>query len=82
MTEITLAVVAGDGIGVDVTRETLKVLRAMEGALGTRFRITEYDFGAERYLKTGVSLPAGALDEFLDHDAIFMGAFGDPRVPD
>ncbi len=82
MTEKTIAVVAGDGIGVDVTREAMKVLAACGEVIGVTFRLTEYDYGAERYLKTGVTLPSGALDEFRQHDAIFMGAFGDPRVPD
>ncbi len=82
MVEKTIAVVPGDGIGVDVTREAVKVLKALEEVLGIAFRITEYDYGAERYLRTGVTLPPGGLDEFRHHDAIFMGAFGDPRVPD
>ncbi len=82
MTEKAIAVVPGDGIGVDVSREARKVLSAVEEALGVTLRVTEYDFGAERYLRTGVSLPPGALEEFCQHDAIFMGAFGDPRVPD
>jgi len=82
MLERSIAVVPGDGIGVDVTREARKVLTAVEQALGISVRVTEYDFGAERYLRTGVSLPPGALEEFCQHDAIFMGAFGDPRVPD
>ncbi len=82
MTEKTIAVVPGDGIGIDVTREAIKVLRAVGDALSVRFRLTEYDYGAEKYLATGVTLPDGALDEFAQHDAIFMGAFGDPRVPD
>ncbi|MGH9870619.1 MAG: 3-isopropylmalate dehydrogenase [Candidatus Polarisedimenticolia bacterium] len=82
MLQKSIAVVPGDGIGVDVTREARKVLTAVSQALGAPLHVTEYDFGAERYLKTGVSLPPGALEEFCQHDAIFMGAFGDPRVPD
>ena len=82
MIQKSIAVVPGDGIGVDVTREARKVLSAVGQALGASLHVTEYDFGAERYLKTGVSLPPGALEEFCQHDAIFMGAFGDPRVPD
>ena len=82
MAEKSVAVVPGDGIGIEVTREATKVLRAVGDVMGVRFRLTEYDFGAERYLKTGETLPPAALDEFRQHDAIFMGAFGDPRVPD
>ncbi len=82
MTEKTIAVVPGDGIGVDVTREAVKMLAALEEVLSIRLRLTQYDYGAERYLATGVSMPPGGLDEFRQHDAIFMGAFGDPRIPD
>ncbi len=82
MTEKSIAVVAGDGIGVDVTREAVKALQAVEQVLGIQLRITPYDYGAERYLRTGVGMPTGGLEEFRQHDAIFMGAFGDPRVPD
>jgi 3-isopropylmalate dehydrogenase len=80
--EFRIAVVPGDGIGVDVTREAVKVLRCLGEVLGIPFRLQEYDYGAERYLATGVSMPPGGLDEFRSFDAIFMGAFGDPRVPD
>ena len=82
MIEKTIAVIPGDGIGIDVTREAVKVLRAVDEVLSIRFRITEYDYGAERYLATGVSMPPGGLDDLRRYDAIFMGAFGDPRVPD
>ncbi len=82
MPEKSIAVVPGDGIGVDVTREAVKVIRCLGEILGVTFRLKEHDYGAEKYLRTGVSLPPGALDEFRTFDAIFMGAFGDPRVPD
>ena len=82
MTEKTIAVIPGDGIGIDVTREAVKVLKTLDDVLSIRFRITEYDYGAERYLSTGVSMPPGGLDDLRRYDAIFMGAFGDPRVPD
>ncbi len=82
MIEKAIAVVPGDGIGIEVTREAVKALKMLGEAAGVRFRITEYDYGAERYIKTGVSMPPGGLAEFQQHDAIFMGAFGDPRVPD
>ena len=82
MMEKTIAVVPGDGIGIDVTREAVKVLAALQDVLGVRFRLTEYDYGAEKYLRTGISMPPGGLEEFRQHDAIFMGAFGDPRAPD
>ena len=77
-----IAVVPGDGIGVDVTREAVKVLQAADKAFGLELTLEEFDFGAERYLRTGEALPPGMMDRFRAYDAIFMGAFGDPRVPD
>src|SRR6185503_2866667 len=77
-----LAIVPGDGIGVDVTREAVKVLRAADARFGLGLVLDEYDFGAERFLRTGEALPPGMMDRFRTYDAIFMGAFGDPRVPD
>jgi 3-isopropylmalate dehydrogenase len=82
MTEKKIAIVPGDGIGVDVTREAVKVIRCLASVLGVEFRLKEYDYSADRYLRTGVTMPPGALDEFRTFDAVFMGAFGDPRVPD
>ncbi len=77
-----IAVVPGDGIGIEVTREAMKVLRCVADATGEEIEATEYDYGADRYLRTGETLPDGALEELRSFDAIFMGAFGDPRVPD
>jgi 3-isopropylmalate dehydrogenase len=83
MSELRIAVIPGDGIGVDVTAEAVKALEAVADAAGKRVAMTPLDWGAERYLKTGVSLPAGALDMLRENfDAIFLGAMGDPRVPD
>ncbi len=77
-----IAVVPGDGIGIEVTREAMKVLYCVAEATGAELEATEYDYGADRYLRTGETLPDGALEELRSFDAIFMGAFGDPRVPD
>ncbi len=76
------AILPGDGIGVDVTREAVKVLEAVASASAVDFRLDHFDYGAERYLKSGEAMPPGALEELAGYDAIFMGAFGDPRVPD
>jgi 3-isopropylmalate dehydrogenase len=77
-----IAVIAGDGIGVDVTAEATKVLRAAAAAAGRELEMVELDWGAERYLRDGVSLPAAAEDMLLqEFDAILLGALGDPRVP-
>jgi len=73
------AILPGDGIGVDVTREAVKVLQA---AKGNGVELENLDYGAERFLATGETLPPGALERFRTFDAIYMGAFGDPRIPD
>jgi 3-isopropylmalate dehydrogenase len=78
-----IAVVPGDGIGIDVTREARKVLESVAQVAGHEFRFTELDWGADRYLREGVSLPAGVLERMpREFDAILLGALGDPRVPD
>jgi 3-isopropylmalate dehydrogenase len=78
-----IGVIPGDGIGVDVVREGLKVLRAADEAFKLGLEIREFDYGAERYLKDGVALPPGQMDDFRqNYDAIYLGAMGDPRIPD
>jgi 3-isopropylmalate dehydrogenase len=80
---LRIAVVPGDGIGVEVIAEATKVLTAAADTAGKQVALTSFDWGAERYLKTGVSLPNGALEMLRDEfDAILLGAMGDPRVPD
>ena len=76
------AMVPGDGIGVDVTREAEKILSAAADAFGFRASLTSFPFGADHYLVTGETLPDGTLETWAGFDAVFMGAFGDPRVPD
>jgi 3-isopropylmalate dehydrogenase len=78
-----IGVIAGDGIGVDVVREGLKVLRAVDDTFKLGLEIKEFDYGAERYLKDGVALPPGQMDDFRkNYDAVYLGAMGDPRIPD
>jgi 3-isopropylmalate dehydrogenase len=77
---IRLAVVAGDGIGPEVVAEGLKVLRAATDGEVT-IAPTEYDLGARRWHATGETLPDAALAEIREHDAILLGAIGDPGVP-
>jgi 3-isopropylmalate dehydrogenase len=76
---MTIAVIGGDGIGPEVIGEAVKVLRvaAGDGAIET----TTYDLGAERYTRTGEILPDSVLTEIAGHDAILLGAVGDPSVP-
>jgi 3-isopropylmalate dehydrogenase len=78
-----IAVVPGDGIGVDVTAEAVKVLERVARLRGLAFEPVYFPWSADHYLKTGVSIPAGGFDDWAkNYDAVFMGAFGDPRVPD
>jgi 3-isopropylmalate dehydrogenase len=78
-----IAVIPGDGIGIDVTREAMRVLRRVNDVFGCGLTFTEFDWGAEKYLSDGITLPPGALDMLRgDFHAIFFGAVGDPRVPD
>src|ERR1043165_9950566 len=76
---IRLAVVGGDGIGPEVTAEALKVLGA--ATPGVSIDETNYDLGARRWHRTGETLPDAALEEIRAHDAILLGAVGDPGVP-
>jgi 3-isopropylmalate dehydrogenase len=74
---IRLAVVPGDGIGPEVVAEGLKVL----DALGLTIEQTAYELGATYWHKTGEALPDTVLEEIRGHDAILLGAVGDPSVP-
>src|SRR5580700_10575709 len=77
-----IAVIPGDGIGKEVTPEAVKVLRAVTASAKRPLEFVEFDWGADRYLKDGVTLPAGAVEMLRDEfDAILFGALGDPRVP-
>lgn len=76
-----IAVIAGDGTGPEVTDEALKVLEAVGAAEGFTYELTKFDFGGERYLKTGETLPDAALEELRGFDTIFLGAIGHPDVP-
>ena len=80
-TSYSLAVVAGDGIGPEVTSQALKVLDVIAPAHGISFSTTDYDLGARRYHATGEVLPDSVLEEIRGHDAILLGAIGDPSVP-
>jgi 3-isopropylmalate dehydrogenase len=77
---IRLAVVGGDGIGPEVIAEALKVLRAATPE-NVSIEETSYDLGARRWHRTGETLPDAVLEEIRGHDAILLGAVGDPSVP-
>jgi 3-isopropylmalate dehydrogenase len=77
-----IAVIPGDGIGPEVVREAVRVLRHLQANRGLELEFVDFDWGAEKFLRDGVTLPSGGLEMLTtEFDAILAGAFGDPRVP-
>ncbi|MBI3492619.1 MAG: 3-isopropylmalate dehydrogenase [Acidobacteria bacterium] len=80
---VRIAVIPGDGIGVEVTAEAVKVIRTVGDVFGRRFDLEPLPWGADHYLRTGVAMPPNGCAMLRDDfEAIFIGALGDPRVPD
>lgn len=77
-----VAVIPGDGIGLEVTRAALIVLHTAAAAFGLRMQTDDFDWGCEHYLKTGSMMPEDGLSILSEYDAILLGAVGDPTVPD
>ena len=75
-----IAVIPGDGTGPEVTAEAVKVLRAAAAKFDFKVELTEFDFGGERYKRTGELLPDSAVEELRKFDAILLGAIGHPDV--
>lgn len=75
-----IAVIGGDGTGPEVAAEGLKVLKAVAAKFKIKYETVEYDFGGERYMRTGETLPDSALEELKKFDAIYLGAIGHPDV--
>ena len=83
MQTYSISVIAGDGIGPEVTREAVKVLHAVSQLDGRfQFLFTDYPWGCEYYLKTGKMMPENALAQLQESTAILLGAVGYPGVPD
>src|ERR1700730_7202503 len=77
-----VAVIPGDGIGPEVTREAVRVLRRLQESRIIEVELVDFDWGAEKFLKEGISVPPGGLEMLSEEfDAILAGAFGDPRIP-
>ena len=77
-----IALIPGDGIGTEVVPQARRVLEAVARAEGLRFEFVEWDLGAERYLRDGVTITDAEFESLeRDFDAILLGAMGDPRVP-
>ena len=77
-----IAVIPGDGIGPEVINQAVRVLQHLQSTNDLTLEFVHFDWGADKFLKDGVTLPEGALEMLsTDFDAILAGAFGDPRVP-
>jgi 3-isopropylmalate dehydrogenase len=77
-----VAVIPGDGIGPEVIREAVRVIDHLKQTRGLELELVDFDWGAEKFLREGVTLPDGALEMLsTDFHAILAGAFGDPRIP-
>jgi len=77
-----IAVIPGDGIGREVIDQGLRVLKHLDAIHGLDLNFTELDYGAERYLRDGITITADEMQALgNDYDAVFLGALGDPRVP-
>lgn len=75
-----IGVISGDGTGPEVIAEGLKVLKAVAEKTDSKYNLIHYDFGAERYLKTGETLLDSAIEELRQLDSIYLGAIGHPDV--
>jgi len=75
-----IAIIPGDGTGPEVTAEAVKVLKAAAAKFDFKVELTEFDFGGERYKRTGELLPDSAVEELRKFDAILLGAIGHPDV--
>lgn len=77
-----ITVIPGERIGIEVTHEAVKGLETVAQVGSHQFETVEFDWGAKRYLREDVSLPAGALEMlWQESNAVLLGALGDPRVP-
>jgi len=75
-----IAIMGGDGTGPEVVAEGVKVLEAAAKKFDFSLELTEFDYGGDRYLRTGEVLPENAPEELSKHDAVFLGAIGHPDV--
>ncbi|MBI4686745.1 MAG: 3-isopropylmalate dehydrogenase [Nitrospirae bacterium] len=75
-----IAVIPGDGTGPEVVAEGIKVLNAVSQKYGFKINLNYFNFGGDRYLKTGETLPEGAIEELKKYNAIYLGAIGHPDV--
>ncbi|HYC62781.1 MAG TPA: 3-isopropylmalate dehydrogenase [Thermoanaerobaculia bacterium] len=78
-----IAVVPGDGIGPEVIAAGMRILEHLNETRALGLTFTHFGWNADEYLRTGISMPEGAMDDIrVNYDAVYLGAFGDPRIPD
>ncbi|MEZ5393214.1 MAG: 3-isopropylmalate dehydrogenase [Bryobacterales bacterium] len=82
MSSFSIAVIAGDGIGLEVMPPTLALLDQLAPKHGAEFRYTHFDWGTDYYFQHGRMMPEDALEQLRPHDAILLGAIGHPKVQD
>ena len=80
MKSYDIACIPGDGIGPEIVREGIKVLNAAAAVEGFTLNYTHYPYGGAYYVETGIVMPQDGFQQLRQHDAIFFGAVGDPRV--
>src|ERR1041385_158400 len=81
--ERKIAVIPGDGIGPEVIAAGMRVLEAVSDRHQLGLQFVHFGWNADEYLRTGISMPTGAMDDIRNnYAAVYLGAFGDPRVPD
>src|SRR5258708_19869327 len=83
MTTRKIAVIPGDGIGAEVVDAGMFILDRVNTAGNLGLEFGPFGWNADEYLRTGISMPPGAMDDIRNnYAAVYLGAFGDPRVPD
>src|SRR5579875_3796237 len=79
---LTIAAIPGDGIGLEVLPVAMQVVARAAERAGATIRWVDYDWGSERYRRSGRMMPVDGLQALEGQDAIFFGAVGDPEIPD
>ncbi len=83
MSSRKIAVVPGDGIGPEVIAAGMHILERVNESRKLGLEFVHFGWNADEYLRTGISMPTGAMDDLRqNYAAVYLGAFGDPRVPD
>jgi len=82
MAEYKIAIIRGDGIGIEVIEEGIKVLLAVGEAYNIKWNFVEFPWGSDYYFKHGSMMPTDALDTLAEFDQIYLGAVGHPEIQD